>query len=33
VANLPVRRVVSALHIQSDLTLSYGKIVHDYMSQ
>ena len=33
VASLPVRRVVSALHIQSDLTLPYGKVVHDYMKQ
>lgn len=31
VASLPVRRVVSALHIQSDLTLPYGKVVHDYL--
>lgn len=33
VASLPVRRVVSALHIQTDLTLPYGKVVHDYMNQ
>lgn len=33
VASLPVRRVVSAVHIQSDLTLPYGKVVHDYMRQ
>lgn len=33
VASLPVRRIVSALHIQSDLTLPYGKVVHDYMKQ
>ena len=33
VASLPVRRVVSAIHIQSDLTLPYGKVVHDYLSQ
>ncbi len=33
VADLPVRRVISALHIQSDLTLPYGKVVHDYMTQ
>jgi acetoacetate decarboxylase len=31
VADLPVKRVVSAVHIQSDLTLPYGKVVHDYM--
>lgn len=33
VASLPVRRVVSALHILSDLTLPYGSVVHDYMNQ
>ncbi|PJD96029.1 MAG: acetoacetate decarboxylase [Legionella sp.] len=32
VASLPVRRVVSALHIQSDLTLPYGTVVHDYLA-
>ncbi len=31
VASLPVRRVIGALHLQSDLTLPYGKVVHDYM--
>lgn len=33
VASLPVRRIVSAIHIQSDLTLPYGKVVHDYLAQ
>lgn len=33
VASLPVKRVISALHIHSDLTLPYGKVVHDYMRQ
>lgn len=33
VACLPVRRIVGAVHIQSDLTLPYGKIVHDYMAK
>ncbi|KTD13661.1 acetoacetate decarboxylase [Legionella gratiana] len=31
VASLPVRRIVNAVHILSDLTLPYGKIVHDYL--
>ena len=31
VATLPVKSIVSALHLQSDLTLPYGKVVHDYM--
>ncbi len=31
VACLPVRKVVSAVHIQSDLTLPYGTVIHDYM--
>lgn len=33
VATLPVRRVVSAIHLQSDLTLPYGKVVHDYLAK
>ncbi|KTD47172.1 acetoacetate decarboxylase [Legionella rubrilucens] len=33
VASLPVKRVVNAVHLQSDLTLPYGKVVHDYMNQ
>jgi len=31
VADLPVLEVVSGLHIQSDLTLGLGKVVHDYL--
>ncbi len=31
VADLPIRRVVSALHLVSDLTLPYGHVVHDYL--
>lgn len=31
VADLPIKRVVSAIHIQSDLTLPYGRVVHDYL--
>jgi len=33
IASLPVRRIVGAVHIQSDLTLPYGKVVHDYLAQ
>jgi acetoacetate decarboxylase len=31
VADLPIRRVVSAIHILSDLTLPYGRVIHDYL--
>lgn len=31
VASLPIKRVVSATHLQSDLTLPYGKVIHDYL--
>jgi acetoacetate decarboxylase len=31
-ADLPVRRVVSALHFVTDLTLALGTVVHDYSS-
>lgn len=30
VADLPVKRVISASHILTDLTLPYGKVVYDY---
>jgi acetoacetate decarboxylase len=33
VADLPVRRVVGALHYIADLTLPYGKVVHDYLAR
>ncbi len=33
VASLPVRRVVSAIHILSDLTLPYGTVIHDYLNK
>ncbi|GGC57824.1 acetoacetate decarboxylase [Chelatococcus reniformis] len=33
VAELPVLEVISAMHIQSDLTLGLGKIVHDYLAE
>ncbi|NCQ23197.1 MAG: acetoacetate decarboxylase [Rhodobacteraceae bacterium CG17_big_fil_post_rev_8_21_14_2_50_63_15] len=31
VADLPVRRVIEGQHIVADLSLPYGKIVHDYL--
>lgn len=31
VAELPIKRIVSAVHILSDLTLPYGHVVHDYL--
>ena len=31
IADLPIRKIVSAVHIVSDLTLPYGKVIHDYL--
>ena len=31
VAKLPVKKVVGAAHILTDLTLPYGRVVHDYL--
>jgi acetoacetate decarboxylase len=31
VADLPVKRVVGGLHFIADLTLPYGRVLHDYM--
>lgn len=31
VAAVPIKSVVNAIHLKSDLTLPYGKIVHDYL--
>jgi acetoacetate decarboxylase len=31
VADLPVKRITSAVHFRSDLTLPYGKVVYDYL--
>src|SRR5262249_49854185 len=31
VAELPVREILSAVHILADLTLGLGKVVHDYL--
>lgn len=33
VASLPVKKVVSAVHLLSDLTLPYGRVVHDYLAK
>ena len=33
VASLPVREVISGVHIQSDLTLGLGTVVHDYLAK
>lgn len=33
VADLPVREVVSAVHILTDLTLGLGEVVHDYLAE
>ena len=33
VATLPVKRIVSAVHFTSDLTLPYGKVVYDYLKK
>lgn len=32
VADLPVHRVVEGRHFKADLTLPYGRIIHDYMA-
>ncbi|MGL5741331.1 MAG: acetoacetate decarboxylase [Legionella sp.] len=31
VASLPIRRIVSGIHLLTDLTLPYGRVVHDYL--
>lgn len=31
VASLPIRRIVNAVHCITDLTLPYGRVVHDYL--
>ena len=31
VAELPVREIVSSVHMVCDLTLGFGKVVHDYL--
>lgn len=32
VADLPVRSVVGGLHFVADLTLPYGRVIHDYLA-
>ena len=32
VADLPIKKIISGTHIVSDLTLPYGKVVHDYLA-
>ncbi len=32
VADLPVRRIVGASHFIADLTLPYGRVIHDYLN-
>lgn len=32
VADLPVRRIVGAHHFIADLTLPYGRVIHDYLA-
>ncbi len=32
VADLPVRRVVEGRHFKADLTLPYGRVLHDYLA-
>ncbi len=33
VADLPVRRVIGGLHFVADLTLPYGRVLHDYLRE
>lgn len=33
VADLPVKKIISAAHILTDLVLPYGKVVHDYFKE
>jgi len=32
-ADLPVRQVVDAMHMVTDMTLPYGKVIHDYLKK
>lgn len=32
VADLPVRRVIGGQHFLADLTLPYGRVLHDYLA-
>jgi acetoacetate decarboxylase len=33
VADLPVRRVLNGTHFIADLTLPYGRVLHDYLHE
>lgn len=33
VSHLPVRRIISGVHLLTDLTLPYGKVVYDYLKK
>jgi acetoacetate decarboxylase len=33
VADLPVRRIIGGRHFKANLTLPYGRVVHDYLSK
>ncbi|GAN82190.1 acetoacetate decarboxylase [Acidocella aminolytica] len=33
VADLPVRKILGASHLKADLTLPYGKVLHDYLTE
>ena len=33
VADLPVRRIVGSHHFIADLTLPYGRVIHDYLKK
>jgi len=33
VADLPVRRIIGAHHFIADLTLPYGRVIHDYLAR
>lgn len=33
VANLPIRKVISGIHVLTDITLPYGKVVYDYLKK
>lgn len=32
VASLPIHRIVKAVHLITDLTLPYGRVIHDYLA-
>jgi len=33
VADLPVRKIIGGLHLKADLTLPYGRVLHDYLNE